>query len=221
LEIHCLGKLGEGVAKRSFARGCASLTLTQLRLSSLRSLRLRIPLPSRERGYPALGRQMMRVSDGDRERVRCIRAGDLHAGEQARDHGVDLRLFRAARADDGLLDQSRGIFADLDPRSRRAHQGDSSRLAELQRRLRVLVDEHLFDRGSIGAALADQRLKLVGKDRETLRQGQRRARLDLPVGDVRQAIALGLDQSPTGGAEPGIQAEDLQASRSNSSSGTS
>ena len=108
-------------------------------------------------------RQMMRVGDRDRERVGGIGAGDLHAGKQARHHRVDLRLLRAAGADDRLLDQRRRIFADLDPGARGAHQHHAARLPELQRRLRVLVDEHLFDRGRGGLLLGDQRLELVGK----------------------------------------------------------
>jgi hypothetical protein len=69
--------------------------------------------------------------------------------------------------------------------------------------------------------VGDHGFELIGKRRKP--SGERRGgvRLDLSVGDVRQAIALSLDQPPAGGAEPGIQAEDLQASRSNSSSGTS
>jgi hypothetical protein len=38
---------------------------------------------------------------------------------------------------------------------------------------------------------------------------------------VRQPVAVGFDQPPAGGAEPWVEAEDFQASRSSSSSGTS
>jgi hypothetical protein len=69
--------------------------------------------------------------------------------------------------------------------------------------------------------VGDQRFELVGERGKTARQGDRRIRLDLPVGDVSEPIAVGLDQSPAGVAEPWIQAEDLQASFSSSSAGTS
>jgi hypothetical protein len=62
---------------------------------------------------------------------------------------------------------------------------------------------------------------LVGECREPARQRRRAISPDLAVGDVSQAIAFSFDQSPAGGAEPGIEAEDFQASFSSSSSGTS
>jgi hypothetical protein len=67
----------------------------------------------------------------------------------------------------------------------------------------------------------DQCFELVGKGAEST--GQRRVclGLDLPVGDVRQAVAVSFDQSPAGGAEAGVETEDDQASFSSSSSGTS
>jgi len=67
----------------------------------------------------------------------------------------------------------------------------------------------------------DQCLELVGKRSEPARQRRMGIGLDLAVGDVRQAIALSLDQAPAGRSEPRIEAEDLQASFSSSSSGTS
>ena len=58
---------------------------------------------------------MVGVGDGDGEGVGCVGAGDGYSGEEALDHEVDLRLFRRAGADDGLLDEARGIFADGEP----------------------------------------------------------------------------------------------------------
>ena len=56
---------------------------------------------------------------------------------------------------------------------------------------------------------------------EPPRQGCAGVGLDLPVGDVAQAVALSFDQSPAGGAEARIEAEDPQESLYSSSSGTS
>ena len=120
-----------------------------------------------------------------------------------------------------FLTSARRIFADGDPGARGAHQRDAARLAELERRLRVLVDEHFLDRGGVGPVLGEQRFELVGEPRQALRQRRQRIGLDLAVGDVGEAVALGLDQAPAGRAEAGIEAEDLQASFSSSSSGTS
>jgi hypothetical protein len=43
----------------------------------------------------------------------------------------------------------------------------------------------------------------------------------LPVGDVPEAIAVGFDHAPTGRAQARVEAENLQASFSSSSAGTS
>ena len=165
---------------------------------------------------------MMGVGDGDGEGVGGVGAGDLGAGEQAHHHGVDLRLFGRAGADHRFLDQPGGIFADTHAGAGGDHQHDAARLAELERRLRVLVDEHLLDRGGFRRMLGDQRLELAGEVGETIGQRLVRLRLELAIGQVGQAVAVGADQAPAGGAEPGIEAEDeAQASRSSSSSGTS
>ena len=69
--------------------------------------------------------------------------------------------------------------------------------------------------------LGEQGLELAGEVGEALGQGIGRVGFQLPVGDMGQAVAVGLDQPPAGRAEPRVEAEDLQASRSSSSSGTS
>ena len=103
---------------------------------------------------------MMGMGDRDRERVCCVGAGDLYAGEQPGDHRVDLHLFGIAVPDHRLLDESRRIFADLEPAAGGAEKRHPARLAELQGRLRVLVDEHLLDRGRFRDAICDQRVEL-------------------------------------------------------------
>ena len=108
-------------------------------------------------------RQVVGVGDRDGERVGGIGAGDRGAGQQPLDHRVDLRLFGIAVADHRLLDQPGGIFADLEPGAGGDHQHHPARLAELQGRLRVLVDEHLLDRGGVGRAIGDQCVELAGE----------------------------------------------------------
>ena len=164
---------------------------------------------------------MMRVGDRDGEGVGGIRPGDFGAGEQARDHRVDLRLLGVAVADHRFLDQPRGIFANLHARAGSDHQDNAASLAELERRLRVLVDEHFLDGRAFGRMIGDQGFELRREMRQALRQSVGAIGLQLTVGDVAEPIALGLDQAPARGAEPRIEPEDLQASRSSSSSGTS
>ena len=70
----------------------------------------------------------------------------LRLRQQHADHHLDLLLVGMADADHRLLDEVGGIFGDAQARHRRHHQRDAARLAELQRRLRIAVDEGLLDR---------------------------------------------------------------------------
>jgi hypothetical protein len=103
---------------------------------------------------------MMGVSDRDREGISGIGTGDCRAREQALNHGTDLDLLGRTGSDHGLLDQGGRIFADLDSCARRYHQGNASGLAELERRLRVLVDEHFLDRRRVRRMIGKDCLKL-------------------------------------------------------------
>ena len=161
------------------------------------------------------------MADRYGQRISGIGAGDLHPGQQPRNHGVDLRLFGITDADHRLFDQPRGIFADVDPHPRGAEQHHAAGLAELERRLRVLVYEDFLDGDAVDADLRDERFELAGKVGEPLRQRRGRVRLQLAVSDVGKAVALGLNDPPAGRAEPGIETEDDQPSFSSSSSGTS
>ena len=151
---------------------------------------------------------MMRVGDRDGEGVGGVGAGDLHSGKQARDHRVDLRLLRAAGADDRLLDQPSGIFADLHASARRDHDDHAARLAELERRLRVGVDEDFLDGSGVGPLVRDEAFQLFTERGEAPGQGCRSPGLDLAVGDMAEAVAFGLDQSPARGSEARVQAQD-------------
>ena len=163
----------------------------------------------------------MRVANGDGEGVCRVGASDHSAGEEDFEHCLNLRLFRAACANDRLLDQPRRIFRDRQTRPRGGEQADAARLPKLERRLRVGVDEHLFDRRRIGPVFEEdigeraiQRHQPFGK--RSLRVG-----CDLAIGDMAQPVALGPDDAPAGRAKAGIEAEDDQASFSIMSSGTS
>ena len=57
----------------------------------------------------------MGVGDRHCERIGGVGAGDGDAGQQPLDHGVNLRFFSGAGADDRFLDKARSIFADFDP----------------------------------------------------------------------------------------------------------
>src|SRR5688572_6252924 len=164
---------------------------------------------------------MVGVGDCDGEGVGGVGAGDGGAGEEAHHHGVDLRFVGAAGADHRLLDQPRGIFADTEAGAGGGGEDDAAGLAELEGRLRVLVDEHLLDRGGLRMVLGNQGFELARKVGEALGQRGVGLRFELAIGEVGEAVALGTDETPAGGAEPRVEAEDeAQASRSSSSSGT-
>ena len=74
---------------------------------------------------------MMRVGNCNGERIGGIRARDLRAGQQSRDHCMDLRLIRAAGADDRLLHKPRRIFADREPDACSTQQRYAPRLTKL------------------------------------------------------------------------------------------
>ena len=118
-------------------------------------------------------------------------------------------LLGAADPDHRLLDQPRRIFADLEAAPRGGEQHDAARLAELQRRLRIFVEEHFLDRGGRRADGRRGRRRAPPSSADQA-GGQRRLGIgaDLAVGDVAQPVALGRDHAPAGAAEARIEADD-------------
>ncbi len=150
----------------------------------------------------------MRVGDGDRQGIRRVRPRYRCTGQQARHHRMYLILRCIADAHHRFLDESRCIFADNHSGTRGVEQHHAARLPELQRRLRIGVDEHLLHRRAFRPVFEDQ----VGQRRierqQACGQGEGGIGPDLPVGDMRQAVAVREDQAPAGCAETGIKAED-------------
>src|SRR4030095_6680971 len=101
------------------------------------------------------------------------------------------------------------------------HQCDASCLAKLQGRLRVLVDENFLDRRRLRRVIGNHRIDHGGEVGEAGGELFAWIGLQLPVGDMAQAVAFGGNDSPTGRSQAGIKTEDDQASFSSSSSGTS
>jgi hypothetical protein len=112
------------------------------------------------------------MGNRDSQSVGSIGARDRSSGKQPRHHRVNLRLFGASGADHGLLDEPGRIFADRHSRTRGDHQDHSTRLPELQGRLRVLVYEHFLDGYAVGLVLGKQPFELFGEGREPIRQGR-------------------------------------------------
>ncbi len=161
------------------------------------------------------------MGDRDSERVRRIGTGNAGARQQPLDHGMDLVLVGAAGADHRFLDEPRRIFSDFEPGRRRCEQDHAACLAELEGRLRILVDENLLDCSTRGPeALEDVDQRPV-QGYQPFRERVRGPGPDLAVADVAQTIALRIDYAPAGAAKPGIEADQDQAIFSITSSGTS
>ena len=148
----------------------------------------------------------------------CVGRGDATASASARLAGEAMRELRgprmtglsALRPDHRFLDEPRGIFADLDPGAGGDHQAHPAGLGELERGLRVLVDENLFRRGAVGGSVGEQRLELRREVRQALGEQLLRIGLELAVGHVGQAVAFRPDQPPAGGAEAGSRTKIKQ-----------
>ena len=164
---------------------------------------------------------MMRMRDGHGQRIRSIGAGDLDAREKAGDHRVDLGLFRGAGADDGFLDQARGIFAYGDAGARGEHQRDAAGLTELERRLRVLVEEDFLGRGAFRRVVGKEGVEHRREMGEAPGERVLGVGLQLAVGKVGEAVAFGADQAVAGGRQRRVEAEDDQPNFSITSSLTS
>ena len=161
------------------------------------------------------------MANRDRQRIRCVCARDLGAGEEDFEHGLNLRFLRAAGADNGFFDEPRGIFGHGQPTACGGEQADTARLTEFERRLWVGVDEDFLDRGGFGSVAGDDIGQAGVEDDEAFGQGCFRVGRNLAIGDMAEAVADGGDNAPAGCAEAGIDAEDDQPSRSKMSSATS
>src|SRR5581483_11943816 len=111
-------------------------------------------------------------------------------------------------ADDGLLDQVRRVFGDLDAGARGHQHGNAARLAELERRDRIAVDEGRFHRRFMRRKFVDHAAEPVMDGDEPPAERHLLARLYRAAGNKDQPVALSLDQAPAGAAEPRIDAED-------------
>ena len=91
---------------------------------------------------------------------------------------------------------------------RRRRKGDAARLAELQRRLRVAIDEGLLDRRLVGAMGGDDRGEPVVEFAQPIGEGVAGFGMDRAAGDEGEPRPVGLDHAPAGMAQAGIDAEN-------------
>jgi hypothetical protein len=164
---------------------------------------------------------MVGMSDRHGQGVRSVGAADLHAREEPLHHRMDLCLFSTAHSDHSLLDQARRIFADFQPASRGSEKNHAARLTKLEAGLWIIVQKHFFDGCSGGLIVFDHLAESLIKPKKPARNGLFGVRAYLAVGYMTETIALRSDHAPTGATKPGVEADDDQANRSRTASGTS
>lgn len=79
------------------------------------------------------------MGDGDGQGIGGVRLRVGREFEQRAHHVLYLRLFGRAGADHGLFDLPRRILEHFQILIHRRHDRDAARLAELERRIRVLA----------------------------------------------------------------------------------
>src|SRR5467141_4150792 len=151
---------------------------------------------------------VMRMRDGDRERVGGVGGFRLGLGQQDFQHHQDLILVGMSGADHGFLHLVRGIFRHRYPEHRRRQHRNAARLAKLQRGDTVLVDEGLFDRGFCGAKIAEHGGEALMNSQQAARQRQAFRRFHRAATDEYQPVAVDLDHPPAGTAQARIDAKN-------------
>src|SRR5207245_7487950 len=100
--------------------------------------------------------RMMKVADGDCERVSCVvRLGSRREREQHPNHLLNLMLVSIAVAGDCLLDQPWRVLTNFQRRAFRREQGNAAYLAQFQSDFGISGVEGVFDRTGVGLESAD------------------------------------------------------------------
>ena len=161
------------------------------------------------------------MGDGDRQRIGCIGPSKLEPRQQDTQHGLNLLFFGLSGAHNGFFYEPRGILRHGRAVARRTQQHDAARLPKLQRRLRVFVNEHFFDRRIIGPEVIEYGAEFLVQNYETIGQRQLGIGRNLAIVDMRKAIAFLADDAPAGRAQAGVETENDHPSFAITSSETS
>src|SRR5258708_27692749 len=114
-------------------------------------------------------------------------------------------------ADHRFLDLVGRIFGNRQASLGRGQQHHAAAAAGLEGRGCVLVDESFLDRCLVGPEAFENLIDLTEQDDEPLAHGQVDRGADDAVGDVAQAVAVNVDDPPTGVAKPGIETENAHS----------
>src|SRR4249919_2172498 len=162
-----------------------------------------------ERGELTQPLAAMGVANRARQRVRGVGGRYAAQGEQALDHLLHLFFSRVAIANDGLFHLQRGVFRDRQLMHDSGTDRRAARLPEQQSRLRVGVDEDLFESDLLGPAFGDHFFQAVEYDLEAQRELAAR-RSDAAAGDVREPVSCFVENAKAGDAKTWIDAQDAR-----------
>lgn len=121
------------------------------------------------------------------------------------DHHLNLRFPRMADANDGFLDPIGGILRDRQSRQRRCEQYDTARLAELQGRGWVFVDEGFLDSRFVRLVEREHFGQAFVQSSQPPGQWIGPRRTDSAVRDMGQSIARDINNPPARVLESGIK----------------
>ena len=134
---------------------------------------------------------------------------------------MHLLLFCFAGAHNGFFYEPRGIFSHGRTVARSTQKDNTACLPKLQRRLRVFVNEHFFDRRIIGPEVIEYGAQFLVQNYETIGQRQLGIGRNLAIVDMRKTVAFLPDDAPAGRAQAGVETENNHPSFAITSSETS
>src|SRR5512139_2164053 len=149
------------------------------------------------------------MTEGNGDGVRRVEFfGDRAHGKDAPHHELDLLLVRAAIPGDGFLYLSGGVLGGRQLAVHGGENGHASRMADLERGLRVLAVERGLNREFVGPVLLDDLQEAVVDGLQS--QGHRTvcAILEHSAGHEDEPAALLLNNAVAGHEGAGVDAED-------------
>src|SRR5579871_2667123 len=193
------------------ASPCGTAIRRSLRFGSIVRRTGSTPWLSRSRYHSGTPRDpacpVMRMADRHGQCVRGIGTADHCAGQQAAHHHLHLFLLGPASADDSQLHGLGGVFGHRHTDQCGRQQRHSPGVAQFQRRRAIAVDIGFLDRRLVRPMQRHQIGQGVMQHLQALWDAGRAVRGDHPIGNVPQAVAIGLDDAPTGEAQSRIDSE--------------
>ena len=154
------------------------------------------------------GTAHVRVANRDRQCIRRVFAVENGPRQKGLHHHLDLVLVAMSRAGHGFFHQVRRIFGNAQARLRGNQKRDAARLAQLQRRAGVAVDEGVLHGGFLRGVLRHHQRQPVMQLAQPQRQLRLGVGLDRAGGDEHQLVARALDDAPARVAQARVDADD-------------